>query len=166
MDVAAKLSRILVNLSGKEKERSKDLQEAGKHCESMATELLAMASSLEGAARLLTAQDRRQMPLLDVLVEQEQKEVISHPSVQRYLQEVWLGGIQWASWKLLFVFLCCVALPPVWLGLCLPLGHGYDKIPVIRFMAYLTSHIYLMTLLILTSTLPICPIFRDSLLPW
>lgn len=52
----------------------------------MATELLALASSLEGAARLLTAHDRRQMPLLDVLVEQEQKEVISHPSVQRYLQ--------------------------------------------------------------------------------
>lgn len=52
----------------------------------MATELLALASSLEGAARLLTAHDRRQMPLLDVLVEQEQKEVISHPAVQRYLQ--------------------------------------------------------------------------------
>lgn len=60
--------------------------EAAKHCESMATELLALASSLEGAARLLTAHDRRQMPLLDVLVEQEQKEVISHPAVQRYLQ--------------------------------------------------------------------------------
>lgn len=60
--------------------------EAAKHCESMATELLALASALEGAARLLTAQDRRQMPLLDILVEQEQKEVISHPAVQRYLQ--------------------------------------------------------------------------------
>lgn len=59
--------------------------EAAKHCESMATELLALASSLEGAARLLTAQDRHQMPLLDVLVEHEQKEVISHPAVQRYL---------------------------------------------------------------------------------
>lgn len=58
--------------------------EAAKHCESMATELLALASALEGAARLLTAQDRRQMPLLDILVEQEQKEVISHPAVQRY----------------------------------------------------------------------------------
>lgn len=33
-------------------------------------------------------------------------------------------------------------------------------------MAYLTSHIYLMTLLILTSTLPICPVLRTSLLPW
>jgi hypothetical protein len=140
-----------------EKERSKDLLEAAKHCESMATELLALASSLEGAARLLTAQDRRQMPLLDILVEQEQKEVISHPAVQRYLQvsskegsiwsfqsinnflssfqhnqEVWLGGLQWAPWKLLLLFLCCVVLPPVWLCLCLPLGHRYDKIPVIR----------------------------------
>lgn len=76
----------MTNVIVKEKERSKDLQEAAKHCESMATELLALASSLEGAARLLTAHDRRQMPLLDVLVEQEQKEVISHPAVQRYLQ--------------------------------------------------------------------------------
>ena len=60
--------------------------EAAKHCECMATELLALASSIEGADRLLTALDLRQMPLFDVLVEQEQKEVISHPAVQRYLQ--------------------------------------------------------------------------------
>ena len=52
----------------------------------MATELLAIASSMEGAARLLTSFDRRQMTLLDVLIEQEQKEVISQPLVQRYLQ--------------------------------------------------------------------------------
>ena len=52
----------------------------------MATELLAIASSMEGAARLLTSLDRRQMTLLDVLIEQEQKEVISQPLVQRYLQ--------------------------------------------------------------------------------
>lgn len=32
-------------------------------------------------------------------------------------------------------------------------------------MAYLTSHIYLMGLLILSSTLPICPIIRNSLIP-
>jgi len=41
---------------------------------------------MEGAARLLTSFDRRQMTLLDVLIEQEQKEVISQPLVQRYLQ--------------------------------------------------------------------------------
>ena len=82
------LNKMILNVNNfpQEKERSKDLLEAAKHCESMATELLALASSLEGAARLLTARDRRQMPLLDILVEQEQKEVISHPAVQRYLQ--------------------------------------------------------------------------------
>ena len=69
-----------------EKERTKDLLDAASFCESMATELLAIASSMEGAARLLTSLDRRQMTLLDVLVEQEQKEVISQPLVQRYLQ--------------------------------------------------------------------------------
>ena len=60
--------------------------DAANFCESMATELLAIASSMEGAARLLTSLDRRQMTLLDVLIEQEQKEVISQPLVQRYLQ--------------------------------------------------------------------------------
>ncbi len=62
------------------------LQDAAKYCESMATELFALASHLGGVAQLLTAHDRSQMPLLDILVEQEQKEDISHPSVQRYLQ--------------------------------------------------------------------------------
>ncbi len=86
VDVAAKLSDILATLSAKEKERSEDLQELVKYCESIATKLLAMASHLERVARLLTAHDRRQNPLLDFLVEQEQTEVISYLYVQRYLQ--------------------------------------------------------------------------------
>ena len=32
-------------------------------------------------------------------------------------------------------------------------------------MAFLTSHIYLMVLLIISSTLPICPVLRTTLLP-
>ena len=60
--------------------------DAANYCESMATELLSIASSMESAARLLTSFDRRQITLLDVLVEQEQKSVISQPLVQRYLQ--------------------------------------------------------------------------------
>ncbi len=51
---AAKLSHILARPSTKEKERSKDLQEAANYCESMATELPAPASNLEGSAHLLT----------------------------------------------------------------------------------------------------------------
>lgn len=42
VDTAAKLSNILTVLSNKEKERAKDLIAAGKFCETMATELLAL----------------------------------------------------------------------------------------------------------------------------
>lgn len=70
----------------KEKERAKDLINAGKQCEAMATELLALAAGADSAGRILTATDRKNTEFLDVLIENEQKEVIAHTVVQRYLQ--------------------------------------------------------------------------------
>lgn len=52
----------------------------------MATELLALAAGADSAGKILTATDRRNMEFLDVLIENEQKEVIAHTVVQRYLQ--------------------------------------------------------------------------------
>jgi len=52
----------------------------------MATELLALAAGQDSAGRILTASDRRNTEFLDVLIENEQKEVIAHTVVQRYLQ--------------------------------------------------------------------------------
>lgn len=52
----------------------------------MATELLALAAGADSAGRILTATDRRNIEFLDVLIENEQKEVIAHTVVQRYLQ--------------------------------------------------------------------------------
>lgn len=52
----------------------------------MATELLALAAGADSAGRILTATDRRGIEFLDVLIENEQKEVIAHTVVQRYLQ--------------------------------------------------------------------------------
>lgn len=69
-----------------EKERAKDLIAAGKQCETMAAELLALAAGADSAGRILTATDRRNVEFLDVLIENEQKEVIAHTVVQRYLQ--------------------------------------------------------------------------------
>ncbi|KAJ8969600.1 hypothetical protein NQ317_011314, partial [Molorchus minor] len=86
VDTAAKLSNILIVLSNKEKERAKDLIAAGKFCEAMATELLALAAGADSAGKVLTATDRRNVEFLDVLIENEQKEVIAHTVVQRYLQ--------------------------------------------------------------------------------
>lgn len=69
-----------------EKERAKDLIIAGKQCEAMATELLALAAGSDSAGKILQATDRRNTEFLDVLIENEQKEVIAHTVVQRYLQ--------------------------------------------------------------------------------
>lgn len=52
----------------------------------MATELLALAAGADSAGRILTATDRKNTEFLDVLIENEQKEVIAHTVVQKYLQ--------------------------------------------------------------------------------
>uniref|UniRef100_T1H944 Ion transport domain-containing protein n=1 Tax=Rhodnius prolixus TaxID=13249 RepID=T1H944_RHOPR len=166
VDLAAKLSSIYVNLSNKEKERAKDLIAAGKMCEGMATDLLALAAGADSAGRILTATDRRNIEFLDVLIENEQKEVIAHTVVQRYLQELWQGSLQWAGWKTMLLFFTFIVCPPVWVYFTLPLGHKYFKIPIIKFMSYLTSHIQLMMFCCLTGITPIHPVVRSTILPY
>ncbi|XP_049790340.1 serine/threonine-protein phosphatase 6 regulatory ankyrin repeat subunit A [Schistocerca nitens] len=166
VDTAAKLSNIFVVLSTKEKERAKDLIAAGKQCETMATELLALAAGSDSAGRILTATDRRNIEFLDVLIENEQKEVIAHMVVQRYLQELWQGSLNWAAWRTMLLFVAFLVCPPVWIGFTLPLGHKYNKVPIIKFMSYLTSHMYLMLFLMLTGITPFYPVVRPKLIPY
>ncbi|XP_065174102.1 serine/threonine-protein phosphatase 6 regulatory ankyrin repeat subunit A isoform X3 [Atheta coriaria] len=166
VDTAAKLSNILITLSTKEKERAKDLIAAGKHCEYMATELLALAAGSDSAGRILTAIDNRNVEFLDVLIENEQKEVIAHTVVQRYLQELWRGALNWATWRTLLLFIGFIFVPPIWIAFTLPLGHKYHKVPIIKFMSYLTSHIYLMFFLLLTAIFPFYPVVRPGLIPY
>ncbi|CAG9578217.1 unnamed protein product [Danaus chrysippus] len=135
VDTAAKLSNLYVNLSTKEKERAKDLIAAGKQCENMATELLALAAGADSAGHILTATDNRNIEFLDVLIENEQKEVIAHTVVQRYLQELWRGSLKWTGIKIMFLFFAFIICPPVWMVFSLPLGHKYNKIPIIKFMS-------------------------------
>ncbi|XP_061730024.1 serine/threonine-protein phosphatase 6 regulatory ankyrin repeat subunit B isoform X2 [Cydia pomonella] len=165
VDTAAKLSNIYINLSTKEKERAKDLIAAGKQCEAMATELLALAAGADSAGHILTATDNRNIEFLDVLIENEQKEVIAHTVVQRYLQELWRGSLKWTGIKIMFLFFAFIICPPVWMVFSLPILK-YNKVPIIKFMSYLTSHIYLMVLLALVAITPIYnSIFRESLVP-
>ncbi|XP_053665919.1 serine/threonine-protein phosphatase 6 regulatory ankyrin repeat subunit B [Anopheles marshallii] len=166
VDTAAKLSNIFMVLSTKEKERAKDLIAAGKQCETMATELLALAAGADSAGRILTATDRRNMEFLDVLIENEQKEVIAHTVVQRYLQELWRGTLNWTAWRIMLLFVGFIICPPVWIIFTLPLGHNFYKVPIIKFMSYLTSHIYLMIHLMIVGITPIYPVVRPSLLPY
>lgn len=169
----------------KEKERAKDLINAGKQCESMATELLALAAGADSAGRILTATDRKNTEFLDVLIENEQKEVIAHTVVQRYLQvekkilmlntpkklifslqELWRGVLNWSGFKLVLLLIAFIICPPVWVVFTLPLGHKYSKVPIIKFMSYLTSHIYLMLLLMLSGIVPPYPVVRPGLIPY
>lgn len=63
----------------------------------------------------------------------------------------------------MFAFVLC---PPVWVIFTLPLGHKYSKVPIIKFMSYLTSHIYLMILLALSGIVPPYPVVRPNLFPY
>ncbi|XP_043267430.1 serine/threonine-protein phosphatase 6 regulatory ankyrin repeat subunit A-like isoform X3 [Venturia canescens] len=166
VDTAAKLSNIYMKLSEKEKERAKDLIAAGKQCEGMATELLALAAGADSAGRILTSMDRRNVEFLDVLIENEQKEVIAHTVVQRYLQELWQGSLNWNAFRTMLLFIAFIINPLVWIAFALPLGHKYNNVPIIKFMSYLTSHIYLMVFLLLVGITPIYPAFRYNLNPY
>lgn len=132
----------------------------------MATELLTLAAGADSAARILTAIDRRNIEFLDVLIECEQKEVIAHTVVQRYLQELWRGTLTWAAWRIMLLFIGFLTCPPIWIVFTLPLGHKFNKVPIIKFMSYLTSHIYLMIFLMFTGITPWYPVVRPTLVPY
>ncbi|XP_042716879.2 protein tyrosine phosphatase type IVA 3 isoform X4 [Chrysemys picta bellii] len=167
LDTAVKLSQAFNMAALKEKERAKDLLTAAKYTESMATELLTLASGGRSAGYLLRAVDHRGTTMLDSLIECEQKDVVAHPAVQKYLTEVWYGSLKWAPWKIALLFVCFLACPPMWLVFSLPLKHRFNKIPIMKFMSHLASHIFLLILFILTIVYPpISPIYEGHMVPY
>ncbi|KAG1692597.1 Short transient receptor potential channel 2 [Nymphon striatum] len=166
LETAVKLARYFYLLSFKEKERSKDLMAAAKHCESMSTDLLSIAASASTAGNLMKSIDAKGTLFLDALIELEQKEVVSHPAVQRYLTEVWMGSLKWGPWKIILLFIAFVFIPPVWIIFSLPLGHRFSHLPIIKFMSYLVSHIFLIVLMTITNVIPPYQIWESTnLLP-
>ena len=153
-DTAAKLSAIYRTMADTEKERSADLLEASAVCEELARELVVISSHIESPGQILNAVDDDNNPFIDVLIDCEQKMVISEYVVQQYLQEIWNGRLDWPAWKMMGFFFIFVLIPPVWFFFSLPLNFRTNKIPVIKFMAYLTSHIYFVVFLSLTCVLP------------
>ncbi|XP_059153195.1 ankyrin-2-like [Physella acuta] len=166
VDTAAKLARNFQLQAIKEKERSRDLVSASTYCEAMAVELTAIASNVSSARKLLKALDNHGTPFLDVLIDMEQKEVVAHPAVQKYLSDVWMGDLRWANWKIVMLFFAFLLIPPVWILFSLPSRHRFNKVPIIKFMTYLVSHFYLMILFSLTIVAPLVPIYQStSLIP-
>lgn len=165
-DAASKMSRNFLDVAAREKERAKDLVIASQYCEQMATDLMAIAASTNSPSVLLKSVDSRGSPFLDVLIECGQKEVVSHPTIQKYLTDVWMGGIQWKTWKIVLLFLTFVFCPPVWIGFSLPLKHKYNRVPIFKFMSYLVSHVFFVVLLVVVTAIPIYPIYEStSLVP-
>lgn len=81
-------------------------------------------------------------------------------------QELWQGSLKWAGWRTMLLFMAFIFCPPVWIVFTLPLGHKYNKVPIIKFMSYLTSHVYLLLLLMLVGITPIYPTLRRSMMPY
>ncbi|XP_059366352.1 serine/threonine-protein phosphatase 6 regulatory ankyrin repeat subunit B-like [Carassius carassius] len=168
LDTCVRLSRALTLAALREKVRSIDLHAAALHCELMASDLLTLAASTggHGAGLILRAVDHRGASMLDCLIEGQQKAVVSHPAVQMYLTDVWCGGLQWNSWKILLLFFCLLLFPPLWLALSLPLRHSFNTIPVMKLMSHLVSHVFLLVLFILTIVYPpMSPLSEGRLVP-
>ncbi|XP_005110807.3 short transient receptor potential channel 2 [Aplysia californica] len=128
----------------------------------MAVELTAIASNVSSARKLLKSLDPHGVSFLDVLIDMEQKEVMAHPAVQKYLSDVWMGDIRWASWKIIMLFFTFLLIPPVWIVFSLPVRHQFNKVPIVKFMTYLVSHFYLMLLFFFTIVVPLVPIYQST----
>ncbi|CAK8690765.1 unnamed protein product [Clavelina lepadiformis] len=157
IDAAAKLSRAFCLSSNREKEQATPLLDCANYCETLAVDLLEICSASNGADDILKANDNKSNPFLDVLIECEQKNVIAHPAVQTYLSNIWLGKLNLSDWNLFVLFFAILILPFIWLYLALPIN-SLHRIPIIKFMVYLVSHLYMMTIFIITVAIPITPI--------
>ena len=83
-------------------------------------------------------------------MECEQKEVVAHAAVQKYLSDIWMGGLKIPTSKILLLF-CAILFPPCFAVFCFPIKYNQmNKIPIVKMMVYLTSHIYLILLLTMT----------------
>src|SRR5690348_3408631 len=97
IDTAVKLAKTYENLSLRDKERYKDLEAACTFCDQVAIDLLSIAATMNNTGALLRGLDHKETEFLDVLIELERKDVVSQHAVQRYLTEMWVGRLKWAS---------------------------------------------------------------------
>lgn len=150
---AVKLSHHYRTESEKFKERSKDLIAAGNACEELALDILTLACTND-ASLLLNATDNSGKPFLDVLVECEQKHCVAHTAVQSYLGHKWRAGRNWSVSKVLLIFFAAFLLPPIWLALSLPWNNNYSRVPLMKFICQLISHLYFMLLFVFMLVIP------------
>lgn len=167
IDTAVKLAKCYENLAQKEKDRTRDLEVVCEYCDTIATDLLTIAATTNNAGRLLRAVDYKGTEFLDVLIELERKEVVAQHAVQQYLTNVWIGNMKWAGWKFVLLFFSFLVCPIIWILVSCPFGHRLSKMPIIKFMLYLCSHIFFIAILTITTVNPWLPIYmNDGLWPY
>lgn len=146
--VAVKLARCFENLANRDKDKAKDFTAAAQYCDSVAIDLLNVISTNYSTTGLLRAIDMKGTEFLDVLIELERKNVVSQHAVQKFLSRVWIGELQWSSSKFFGFFLTLIFCPFAWIYVSSPFNRQHlDRIPVIKFMSYLTAHILFIFLL-------------------
>ena len=90
------------------------------------------------------------MEFLDVLIELERKDVVAQHAVQKYLTDLWMGNLTWSSSSFILLFFAFLICPIIWIAVSCPIGHNLHKIPIIKFMSYLSSHIFFIVFLTFT----------------
>lgn len=155
IEVAIKLASGYDELAQRQKQIAQDLESARDACDTCAIRLLSVVALASDPGRLLRALDQRRVQLLDVLLELERKEVVAQHAVQTYLSEVWLGELHMYSLRrwLLLIF-AFIFIPPVWAALSCPFRNRLAHVPIVKFISYLTSHLYFILLLTLTTVYP------------
>lgn len=163
IDTAVKLAKQYENLALREKERARDLELASSYCDQISIDLLSIAATTNNAGSLLRAKDQKKnIEFLDVLIEMERKDVVAQHAVQKYLTDVWMGNLKWKGIQFVLLFFAFLFCPPIWIIVSTPLKHRLHKIPIIKFMSYLTSHIFFISLLVYTTVFPATKLYQYS----
>ncbi|RWS27838.1 ion channel nompc-like protein [Leptotrombidium deliense] len=165
IDTAVKLAKQYENLALREKERTRDLEAACQYADQLAIDLLSIAATTYNAGALLRALDPRNSEFLDVLIELERKDVVSQHAVQKYLSEVWMGNLKWSGFKFVILFFAFLFCPIIWIVFSCPIGHRFHRIPIIKFMSYLTSHIFFIAILTYTTVFPKVALYEYDWIP-
>ena len=82
------------------------------------------------------------------------------------MNEVWYGGMQWASWSMMLLVILFIVCPPIALIVLFPFPHKFHKIPMVRFFGIFASHLQFVAILYGIVVIPLTSnADRDNLFP-
>ena len=165
VDVAAKLASTFLLLSNKEKEIEHELLESVKFCENILSDLISIVGAAKNIDLLFQSVDNNNTQFVDVLINCNQKRVISNLLIQQYFIDAWDCGMKMGGFTMFLIFLSILLFPIIWLFFSLPItvrlkknGVIINKIPIVKFSCFFSSHLYFIILLFLAAVEPIIPI--------